>query len=101
MGFKKQTNKQNKQLKFKHVNIMAGYEFRNMTRKQVYQYLDEKNIYYDDGANIYEDLDNNVMYQLATKIYDNEIETIETKIDDNVYLITNLYKFIHNDKKKD
>ena len=36
MGFKKQTNKQNKQLKFKHVNIMAGYEFRNMTRKQVY-----------------------------------------------------------------
>ena len=41
------------------------------------------------------------MYQLATKIYDNEIATIETKIDDNVYLITNLYKFIHNDKKKE
>ena len=101
MGFKKLNTNKNKQHKFKHVNIMAGYEFRNMTRKQVFQYLDEKNIYYDDDANIYEDLDNNVMYQLATKIYDNEIETIETKIDDNVYLITNLYKFIHNDKKKD
>ena len=71
-----------------------------MNKQQAYQYLNEKDIFYDNNANIYVE-GGDVMYQLATKIYDNEIETIETKIDDNVYLITHIYKFINNDKKKD
>ena len=101
MGFKKlNTNRPDKQYKFKHVSILVGYEFRKMNKQQVYQYLNEQDIFYDNTANIYVDGDD-VMYQLATKIYDNELQTIETKIDDNVYLITNIYKFIHNDKKKD
>jgi len=100
MGFKKLNTNKNKQLKFKHVSILVGYEFRNMNKQQVYQYLNEKDIFYDSNANIYVE-GNDVMYQLATKIYDNELETIETKIDDNVYLITHIYKFIHNDKKKE
>jgi len=62
MGFKKQTTKPaNKQLRFKHVMLLCGYEFRNMNKKQVYEYLDEKNIYYDNNSNIFND-DENVMY---------------------------------------
>jgi hypothetical protein len=38
------------------------------------------------------------MYQLATKIYENEIQIIETKLADGVYLITHLYRFLHTDK---
>jgi len=40
------------------------------------------------------------MFQIASKIYDNEIESVETKIDENVYIISHLYRFIYNDKKK-
>ena len=63
MGFKKQTTKStsNKQIKFKHVMLLCGYEFRNMNKKQVYEYLNEKNIHYDNNSNIYDDGEN-VMY---------------------------------------
>lgn len=40
------------------------------------------------------------MYQLVDKIYNNEIEVIETKLSENVYLISHVYKFVHNDKNK-
>lgn len=77
MGFKKQTTtKPTKQIRFKHVMLLCGYEFRNMNKKQVYEYLNEKNIYYDNNSNIYDDGEN-VMYQLIDKIYDNEIDIIE------------------------
>ena len=62
MGFRKQTTKQPKQQpKYKHVMLLCGYEFRNMNKKQVYEYLDNKNIYYDDTSNIYNDGDD-IMY---------------------------------------
>lgn len=41
------------------------------------------------------------MYQVASKIYDTEIDIIETPIDENVYLITHVYRFVHNYKKKE
>ena len=80
--------------------LLAGYEFKNMNKDQVYDYLNKNNIYYDQDSNIYEDLDC-YMYQLPLKIYDNELQIIETRIDENVLLITYLYKFKHQtDKSK-
>lgn len=80
--------------------LLCGYEFR-MKKDQVYQYLDDKCIHYDNDSNIYEDDEGHIMYQIAPKIYNNEVEIIETKIDKDVYLITHLYKFIYNQKKKE
>lgn len=80
--------------------LLCGYEFRNMNKKEVYKYLEDKNIYYDNDSNIYED-SGCMMYQVCPKVYDNEIDIIETQIDKDVYLITHVYKFIHNQKKKE
>ena len=99
MPFRKQTQQPKKtNLKFKHVVLLIGYEFQNMKKEEAIEYLNKHNIYHDSSSNIYED-GADVMYQLVPKIYDNEQEIIETKIADGVYLISHVYKFIHQDKK--
>ena len=100
MPFKKQTTQPKKSnQKYKHVVLLIGYEFRDMKTEAAVEYLNKNNIYHDASSNIYEDGVGNTMYQLAAKIYDNEQEIIETKIADGVYLISHVYKFIHQDKK--
>ena len=44
-----------KDIKYKHVVLLVGYEFRNMDKKQVYDYLNEKNIHYNNDSNIYQE----------------------------------------------
>ncbi len=48
-------------MKFKHVMLLAGYEFKNKTVDEVKQYLKDNNIYHTPDANIYEN-DDTVMY---------------------------------------
>jgi uncharacterized Zn ribbon protein len=100
MGFKKQTpTKQTDNKTYKHIMLLCGYEFRGMTKDQACEYLTKNKIHFDKNSNIYQDGDN-VMYQLAAKIYENEIQTIETKLAEGVYLITHLYRFLHTENNK-
>lgn len=39
------------------------------------------------------------MYQLAPKVYENELTWMEYELDKNVKLLTAVYKFKHVDKK--
>ena len=63
MPFKKETKPQRKNdMKFKHVQLMLGYEFRNMNKDQAIDWLYNNKIHVDKDAKIYPDDENNIMY---------------------------------------
>ena len=62
MPFKKQTQTLTKKdVEYKHVTILVGYEFKDYDIKSAKQWLKDNKIHYNDDSNIYVE-DGCVMY---------------------------------------
>ena len=100
MPFKK-TNQAitKKDIEFKHVTILVGYEFsKDYDIKSAKQWLSSNQIHYTQDSNIYVE-DGSVMFQVSPKVYDNELTWLDYELDKGVKLLMAIYKFKHTEKK--